>query len=663
MAKPSEKNGNRQGFQSSDGFKTVTLTGATGLQPSSIPKKYNLYRKIANVSSKPNGYNGGMPSQTTKPEYDAVEQTPTLIPSDILATWGIFKDDVRELRIDCGSEVCEANAFKGIYNLQGILTMKNLKDIGFSAFEDAGSSGGFRCDFFATPIEKIGQSAFAGCGIIGDIILPYTLTELGDRAFVNNFRSTKISVPATVTTFGASVFENNTKVTEVLLDDGLAKVGDAAFRNCEALPIILVPTSVEEIGNSAFENCKLLILAGIGGNANLTIGSRAFKSCKTLSSVSFGAGVKGISPEAFYGCSITGNINLTNTCETISYRSFYRGIKSANVSFPSSQPFGIGPEAFRYCELSNLVYRLEEAASIGNRAFANVDTTNEPTWYLGSNRDLNIASEAFSGLDDGQSFHLDFPSTKFTGSGHFQPSVGTGVTGKYKRERFFGDRSVKVTIAGVGVVADGYAGEYVFLPESYDIPPENGGGKAYSTKKYYSEATYPVSEDPDDNMPIGTLTYDSSLRAWKLLWDGAVGNLSSYYICYSLLDTHPQDAYTETLTLKDDAGEWSAVEKYNQGDSVIYLGEWYTIVDDFLPIGTPPVDGGGTLEPSVVDWVITSGLDQIGGTATFDIPAVTHGLKNYHLTVSPEFQAQYEDHHEAGVLWRNRTYFCGEVNY
>ena len=529
MAKPSEKNNNPQNIDTSGKFKRVTISGATDVQPASIPKKYKPYIKVPNVNTKPNGRTGGMPYQTTQEEYDAVEQSPKVIPTNILATWGIFKDDVRELRIDCGSEVCEANAFKGIYNLQGILTLKNLKDIGFSAFEDAGSSGGFRCDFFVTPIEKIGQSAFAGCGVIGDVILPYTLTELGDRAFVNNFRTTKISIPATVTTFGNSVFENNTKVTEVILDEGLTEVGEAAFRNCKRLPTIYVPNTVHRIGVAAFENCSLLETVTIGGKADLEVMANAFRNCRTLKTVSFGDGVQYIDNSAFSGCDIQGALVLTSECDSVGAQAFYRGINRASITFPSNT-FSLGSSAFSKCELNNNTFSLSKASSIGTVCFSYSTVDAYARFKLGSDSNRIIKDRAFAYLASEEQasyvFSVGFPKERFVGSSHFFPAsypadgrkpYYTEVTINIPEDSFFEDSWGPLDNYKESVV-----GEHVLVLKSDELNTSTTVFSKEVPYLYYYDLGDGLSYSQDVREEIATITLtispDESVTAERGSW-------------------------------------------------------------------------------------------------------------------------------------------------
>lgn len=423
MAKPSEKNDESQNLQPASGFKIVRLNGRkTNLQPANDPKKDDIRRKVTNNRSTPSGRSGGLPMSTDKATYDAIEEDPNVIPTDVLATWGILKDDVRQITIDCGSTICEQNTFKGIHNLESILTMAKLETLGLSCFEDSGTSGGFRCDFSATPLQDIGESAFAGCGIIGEVNLPFTLTTLGERAFVNNFRTTNIFVPGSVTEFGDAVFKNNKKVVEVTLDEGLEKVGDRAFQDCVALPSISAPASIQKIGSEAFEGCTALTSASFEGSPELEIGDEAFNECPNLTTLSFGAGVLNIGSSAFRNCKISSDFSLTEECESVGSRAFYKAIDGGSVSFPQTKSFALGIEAFANCNFGNFTFNLESATTIGEKCFYKSSVSSFATFKLGDERNFSIKSRAFANLalrGNEVKFRANFSPTRFDGSQHF----------------------------------------------------------------------------------------------------------------------------------------------------------------------------------------------------------------------------------------------------
>ena len=68
---------------------------------------------------------------------------------------------------------------------------------------------------------------------VSKIIIPDSVTEIGDYAFADCYSLKSITVP-----------------------DSVTEIGKEAFLNCESLESIIVPNSVTEIGKEAFRFCE-----------------------------------------------------------------------------------------------------------------------------------------------------------------------------------------------------------------------------------------------------------------------------------------------------------------------------------------------------------------------------------------------------------------------
>ncbi len=65
-----------------------------------------------------------------------------------------------------------------------------------------------------------------------------------------------VVVPDSVTEIGEGAFEKNSSLTTVILPDGLTKIGAEAFCECDSLKTVELPPRLEEIGGMAFYCCK-----------------------------------------------------------------------------------------------------------------------------------------------------------------------------------------------------------------------------------------------------------------------------------------------------------------------------------------------------------------------------------------------------------------------
>ena len=116
------------------------------------------------------------------------------------------------------------------------------------------------------------------------IILPKTITRIGDFAFGGCSGLTSIEIPNNVTCIGASAFIGCGGLTSVTIPNSVTSIGDYAFCGCRNLTIIMISNSVTSIGESAFDHCAGLTSVTIP-NSVTNIGDYAFRECGSLNSV------------------------------------------------------------------------------------------------------------------------------------------------------------------------------------------------------------------------------------------------------------------------------------------------------------------------------------------------------------------------------------------
>lgn len=80
----------------------------------------------------------------------------------------------------------------------------------------------------------------------------YSVTSIGDGAFVycNNLET--VILPDSVTSVGAASFIECENLKEVNLGNSVRSIGDNAFMHCKSMERLTIPQSIEEIGYGAF---------------------------------------------------------------------------------------------------------------------------------------------------------------------------------------------------------------------------------------------------------------------------------------------------------------------------------------------------------------------------------------------------------------------------
>ena len=130
-----------------------------------------------------------------------------------------------------------------------------------------------------------------------------TVTAIGDRAFYGDAaeKLTSVVIPNTVTSIGNDAFRQCSQLTAIDIPSSVTSIGTGAFLGCSSLTSVVVPSSVTTIAKEAFRSCSALASVLIP-NTVTSIGQNAFYGCSCLTSVVIPEGVTTIGYYAFSGC-------------------------------------------------------------------------------------------------------------------------------------------------------------------------------------------------------------------------------------------------------------------------------------------------------------------------------------------------------------------------
>ena len=153
-------------------------------------------------------------------------------------------------------------------------------------------------------VTQIGESAFSDCSGLASITIPRGVTHIGDSAFEDCSDLTCITIPEGVTHIGAHAFEGCSGLKSITIPEGVTDIGICAFCGCSDLSRITIPKSVMHIGSGAFGDTALYDDASMWESGVLYLGNHLIeaKVDKLIGSYAIRPGTVCIGDGAFSGC-------------------------------------------------------------------------------------------------------------------------------------------------------------------------------------------------------------------------------------------------------------------------------------------------------------------------------------------------------------------------
>ena len=296
----------------------------------------------------------------------------------------------------------EEDAFSGCTGLTSIKLPKNLKTLGGDAFRDCTGltsvlipktvesihtySNGFFCPFrgcdnlqevkFEDGMTRIPNLILGFCGAKLNIVIPDSVTEIGEAAFLNS-GIVAVTIPDAVTEIEEDAFRGCTGLTDIKLPDSVVNIGTKIFANCTSLTDVTLPNAWELIPASTFEGCTALEKLVLPESVQY-IRDGAFKNCTALKEIVWSKAPELIDSNAFYNCDAITEMDIPATVTSVGYQAFYDCDGLTKITIPDGVT-SLGDSVFYDCDALTDVKLGAGITTIPASAFRHCDALEQLT--------------------------------------------------------------------------------------------------------------------------------------------------------------------------------------------------------------------------------------------------------------------------------------------
>ena len=256
-------------------------------------------------------------------------------------------------------------------SLKSVSFPKSVKSIGYGAFQGCSSlksvkwnvtnytsecsslfSGSPISSFtFGENVEHIPGDLCSALDSLTSIVIPNSVTSIGDGAFAGCSSLTSATIGNSVTSIGEHTFSWCSSLLSITIPNNVTSIGHWAFYNCSSLTDITISENLTHIGDGAFSGCTAI--KSVTWNAKNCKDSPSFENRSSIQSFTFGENVEYIPVYLCIGMGSLKSITIPNSVDSIGHSAF-AGCSSLTSVTIGSRVKSIGSGAFEYSALKSV---------------------------------------------------------------------------------------------------------------------------------------------------------------------------------------------------------------------------------------------------------------------------------------------------------------------
>ena len=284
-----------------------------------------------------------------------------------------------DVKLPKNLKTLERDAFRGCTGLTSVLIPKTVENTHYyydgiySPFRGCNNLQEVK---FEDGMTRIPNSILCFCAAKLNIVIPDSVTEIGEAAFLNS-GIVAVTIPDTVTEIEEDAFRGCTGLTDIKLPDSVVNIGTKIFANCTSLTDVTLPNAWELIPASTFEGCTALEKLVLPESVK-NIRDSAFKNCTALKELVWSKAPELIESNAFYNCDAITEMDIPATVTSVGYQAFYDCDGLTKITIPDSVT-SLGDSVFYDCDALTDVKLGAGITTIPASAFRHCDALEQLT--------------------------------------------------------------------------------------------------------------------------------------------------------------------------------------------------------------------------------------------------------------------------------------------